>query len=245
MKSRFSIAVFLTVVIVALSQPASLSAKQQQGVDPLILTAKDFNLGYNRSSVAGEAVIFKVQIHPKLPAYTLRLVPENESKATEATEASQLIGRIEVTPGSAAEPKQVIEVKTHALPSMFVGCFTMKDINFDGYLDLGVLDEFGAKWGSYRWWMFEPKSGRFAITALTKELLKVRGNMELEEAKRKIRNQNFVGTCPQNETYKISGSQLILTEKTERHCEQDTVTVRLWKRMKGTMRLVKTWEEKP
>ena len=55
-------------------------------------------------------------------------------------------------------------------PLDFGASFHAEDINFDGYLDFSVLTEFGAKWGSRSYWVYDPASGLFVQNALTREL---------------------------------------------------------------------------
>lgn len=63
-----------------------------------------------------------------------------------------------------------------------------KDINFDGYLDIGVLVEYGAKWGSESFWVFDPPTGRFIKNGLTRQLRAMKPNgYEFDSQKHEIR----------------------------------------------------------
>lgn len=66
--------------------------------------------------------------------------------------------------------------------------FHAQDINFDGYLDIGVLVEYGGKWGSESWWVFDPTAGKFVQNELTRQLRELKANAyEVDPLKREIR----------------------------------------------------------
>jgi hypothetical protein len=63
-----------------------------------------------------------------------------------------------------------------------------EDINFDGYPDIGVLVEYGAKWGSESFWVFDPTAGRFIENDLTRQLRELKPNgYEFDARKYEIR----------------------------------------------------------
>lgn len=44
-------------------------------------------------------------------------------------------------------------------PMNVASTFHSQDVNFDGYLDVAVPAEFGAKWVNESWWVVDPASG--------------------------------------------------------------------------------------
>jgi hypothetical protein len=63
-----------------------------------------------------------------------------------------------------------------------------QDINFDGFLDIGVLVEYGAKWGSESFWVFDPAAGKFIENDLTRQLRELKPNRyEFDAGKQEIR----------------------------------------------------------
>jgi hypothetical protein len=53
------------------------------------------------------------------------------------------------------------DVAIKSVAEEFVSHFELEDLNFDGYLDLKGVREFGAKWGRYCVWLFDPTNHRF------------------------------------------------------------------------------------
>jgi hypothetical protein len=78
-------------------------------------------------------------------------------------------GDIEVADCQDGNPLQLISIMAWQ-PINFAATFNAHDINFDGYLDISVLTEFAAKWGSRSYWVYDPVSGLFVQNELTREL---------------------------------------------------------------------------
>jgi hypothetical protein len=122
-------------------------------------------------------------------------------------------GTIEVNREGRRRPPQVIEVYTHANGG--IDSFSTLDVNFDGYLDLRVMDDFGGKWQSYRYWVFDPARGRFVKDALARDLEQLTSaQMEVDAKARRIHLQNFHGHCfPVRRDYVVRGGRLRLIEE--------------------------------
>ncbi len=155
-------------------------------------------------------VIVNVQVNQSLPPYKLRLVP-NPRAGDFPPGPKRLVGWIRVYRDEV--PVQTIAVRTH-------GWFDpgAEDVNFDGYKDIFVLDEHGAKWGRRKYWLFDPASGRFNETPLARQLSDLAPNgIVFDFQAKEIRTDDFHGHCfPCNRTYKTSGDHLFMAEAKER-----------------------------
>src|SRR5215472_17122881 len=133
---------------------------QTQNTGQKILTADDFK---DRMMIRGaelEEETFWLLVNKKLPPYKFRLIPDAAVKDNSgANNHPHRVGRIEISTEKSPTPIQTIEVSTRAGASNFRNSFTVIDVNLDGYLDIAVLDEFGAKWGRQNYWLFDKRSG--------------------------------------------------------------------------------------
>jgi hypothetical protein len=142
-------------------------------------------------------------------------------------------GDIEVAHCQDGKPLQVLRV-TAEQPINFGATFHAEDINFDGYLDFSVLTEFGAKWGSRSYWVYDPASRLFVQNALTRELSEncfaaAHGEcygayyIDFDPKKREIRTHHFgignTGCGAGADRYRVENNSLILV-----HIEEITKT---------------------
>src|SRR5262249_21143732 len=104
-----------------------------------ILTDKDFDFGWNEAVSDQDTPTFKLEINPNLPPVTVQLVRDTSAKAEELSTYQHSVGKIEIFPGNGSA-SQEIDVKAHTYSSVFIKGFLAMDINFDGYLDIAVLD---------------------------------------------------------------------------------------------------------
>lgn len=157
------------------------------------LTPKDFLGGSGRSGQRPKETddTFTVLINPELPLYTFHV---RSFATTTNTQGSIEIFRGEDT----AKPIQTILLDPNMrFRDMVPVFFTVQDITFDEYADIGVPIDGGAKWSSYQYWVFNPKTGTFITTEASKDLEKI--------------GFNFISFDPQNRqiiTDNLSGSGL-------------------------------------
>ena len=90
--------------------------------------------------------LFLLRISEKLTPYRFHLIP-NPTEDVRGNGRPN-IGRIEISRGSARSILQTIEVQSYADASWSTQSFRAEDINFDGYLDISVLDDHGAICGA-------------------------------------------------------------------------------------------------
>src|SRR5262249_36002207 len=107
-----------------------------------------------------------ITINRHLPPYQLRLVPGNAPFTGDVAR----VGQIVVSRQGDAEPIQTLDILSACDPGFVLEFFRVEDINFDGYLDIAAPIAYGAKWASFNYWIFDPASGKFVTTALTKQL---------------------------------------------------------------------------
>jgi hypothetical protein len=104
-----------------------------------------------------------------LPGYTLRI------------SASRRLGRIEVNDASGSQVQTLscwllrgVDNPTGpqlaAIRQQFVVNSAAEDLDFDGYPDLKAPREFGAKWGRYCVWLFDPGSRQFVKNDLAEQM---------------------------------------------------------------------------
>jgi len=176
-----------------------------------VLTGEDFLKGrVDRGS--GNEVTFRVMIHPGMPPFKIRIIP-NPAAAGVSGNSPQNAGRIEISKEGSATIDQTIDVRSFGDASMLLKYFTMEDVNFDGYLDIGTLYEFGAKWGAYQFLVYDAPSGRFIRNGLTKQLGAIKANERKLDPEHKEIHFSYllVGEGRIGETYDVRKGGLILT----------------------------------
>jgi hypothetical protein len=92
-----------------------------------------------------------------------------------------------------------------AVRRQFVLNFRSEDLNFDGYSDLQGPREFGAKWGRYCVWLFDPASHSF-ITDDLAEQMEMLYNLEADPQQRLIIAYSIGPTNPQMDEYRIENA---------------------------------------
>jgi len=104
-------------------------------------------------NAAGLQVVNKdlrVQVNAEGLEFHLRLDPDRGWKPVDGNGSSagtvlRRVGWIQVFDCGTGALLQSLEAESSGDPEMFLRFFEVKDVNFDGYLDIGVLREFGAK----------------------------------------------------------------------------------------------------
>lgn len=98
---------------------------------------------------------FTFKIHPGFPTYRFHLVGNRESNT---------IDRIEVSKGNDTTIIQVLKDFEMEPPYRGARYFQREDINFDGYVDIKLMNWWGATGNSgYNYWLFDPRKGRFVF----------------------------------------------------------------------------------
>jgi hypothetical protein len=235
---RFALLILIIACgCVALSATAPLVSRRQ-GLVEKVLTARDFDKWRDRSPSL-EPVSFLISISPKLRPYRFHLIPDKADTPVDGR--THHVGRIDISSGELGGIVQTIEVDSTRNASDFIRFFTAQDFNFDGCLDFGLLKDFGAKWGSYSCYLFDPKSGRFVTNALTDELGKISANeMRADPASRLIRCDYLTFEGIISEAYKVEHTHLVLADQKERRKDRkgrfEVVTKRL---VNGKMKIVR------
>ena len=192
-----------------------LQPKRPQQDAIKILRAQDFADPRLERGSGLEPVEFAIEISPRLGPYLFRLFPDSD---TRWSETPRLVGKIEISRISDARVLQTLDVNAVGDVSWFTRTFCAEDINFDGYLDIKVLSDHGAKWGSYQYWVFDPISGKFITSELTRELGEIKANTYIWSSESRTLHVGFL-TLDQariSETYRIDSAGLTLIEIEDR-----------------------------
>jgi hypothetical protein len=190
-------------------------SKRPQESATRILRTEDFaDPGLQRGSGI-EPVEFAVEISPRLAPHLFRLIPGTD---TRWSENPRLVGRIEISRIGDDRVLQTIDVIAVEDVSDFTRTFCARDINFDGYLDIMVLSEHGAKWGSYQYWLFDPISGKFITSELTRQLGEIKANTYVWSSESRTLHVGFLNLDQARigETYRIEDAGLKLIEIEDR-----------------------------
>ncbi len=99
----------------------------------------------------------------------------------------------------------------------YASSFHAQDINFDGYLDFAVLAEFGGKWGSEWWWVYDPTAGRFVQNELTRDLRGLKAaEYHIDPKKQEIMTRYLTETWGCGSTgdrYRVANNRLMIVHK--------------------------------
>lgn len=177
-----------------------------------IYTQADFDGKGRNGEVHRAKNILHVEINPSLSPFTFLI--------NSFTQNSR--GQILVFHNSVPEPIQIINLED---PDLFLGDrihenFNATDINFDGYVDIGILAEGGSRWGAYQYWVFDKKTNTFVENNFTQSFRELNFNQIIfDEAKKQITTNNFCGTliCDKD-SYQVTNDRLDLIES--HHQEQ-------------------------
>jgi len=185
-----------------------------------ILTAEDFEEFRMIEGPQMDEETFWLKISDKLPPYQFRIIPlAPEKPRPEGAFSEHPVGRIEISTGSPLRLVQTIQVDTLFDASELRHGFQAMDINFDGYTDIAVVDEGGAKWVRQKFWLFDQKTGRFITNSLTDDLHRLSDNgLDLDENNKEITAKQLTVTPGiQSRIYRIKNGHLELVgwEETE------------------------------
>jgi len=137
------------------------------------------------------------------PGYTLRV------------SASGNLGRIEVDDASGSHVQILLcsllrnelgptALELAGMDEQFVVNFAIEDLNFDGYPDLKAPREFGAKWGRYCVWLFDPTNRRFMNDGLA-EQMELLYNLEADAEHERVLAYTIGPVNPMRDEYRIEG----------------------------------------
>jgi hypothetical protein len=99
---------------------------------------------------------FRLMVKPGGPGFRITVRSRPISNFNDLVHA----GDVEVARCQDGRLLQLLPIMA-SQPINFAATFRASDINFDGYLDFSVLQQFSAKSGSQQWWIYEPATGRF------------------------------------------------------------------------------------
>ena len=149
---------------------------------------------------------FRLSVKPGGPAFRITVRSRSIGYSNNLVHA----GDIEVSRCQDGRVLQLLPIMA-SQPINFAATFGASDINFDGYLDFSVLGEFGAKFGSQLWWIYEPATGSFVQNELTRELGELRTNgYQIDPKKHEITAESLMAGCPSLVTrYRVVDNHLI------------------------------------
>jgi hypothetical protein len=229
-------------IVIATSLPSlSQSIKQtnlKQGPSQKPLAAEDFLKNQIDRGSGREEITFLITINEKLQPYRFHLIPDLGADVRD--KGRHQIGRIEISKGSSHSILQVIEVQSYADATWLTKSFRAEDINFDGYLDIAVLDDHAAKWGSLNYWLFDNRTRRFIVNSLAKELKGIKFNEKhLHQKAKEIHVSNLVAGCADDKrVYKIERAHLILVRAEEHEARDVSCKVTTRERINGKMEVI-------
>jgi hypothetical protein len=212
---RYAIFCLLIAAGVATS-PAAAQTGKAAGCNGLPLFGSNDSLNTADLQVANKDL--RIQVNTEGFALRLRLEPEPgwkpvASDGSTSDAVLRRVGWIRVFTCDSGVSLQSLEVESSTDPGMFLRFFEVKDVNFDGSLDIGVLREFGAKWGAQTWWVWDPGSRRFVSNEFTKALEQVKSNgLVLDTAQHNIISGHLTdstGCGPTKDIYHVEGQRLV------------------------------------
>jgi hypothetical protein len=159
------------------------------------------------------------------------------------TSAVQRVGWIRVFSCETGAWVQSLEIESSSSPEQFLRWFEARGVNFDGYLDIAVVREFGAKWGRQTWWVFSPALGKFVSDEFTKALGQVSANgLVLDAARRDIiagHLTSLTGCGATRDIYHVEQGRLVPIHKEDISLRPDGCTLTARDRVNGQMQVTK------
>jgi hypothetical protein len=230
---------------------ASVAAQTTPGVSEHCAGLPSFGPqdSLNTADLQLENKDLRVQVSAGAPELHLRLEPDRGWKSRAGV--VQHVGRIRIFSCKTRALVQSLDAESSSSPELFLRWFEVRDVNFDDYLDIAVVREFGAKWGSQTWWVFSPASGRFISNDFTQALGQVTANgLELDAARHNIiapHLTNLTGCGGTKDIYHVEQSRrLVMIHKEDIGIRPDggcTLTAR--DRVNGQMQVTKVQQFPP
>lgn len=211
----------MTDIRPALQQPPlTAETKDRPSKDASLLREEDFaNLGQSDRKPNPLEDTFHVLIHKAIPAYTFHVISFNTATNTQ--------GRIEISRDGdlSTKPRQVIPLDPNMrFYDMIPVFFNVQDVNFDGFADIGVPHEGGAKWSSYTYWIFNQKTGNFITTPLSKDLANIGFNfISFDKQKKQLTTDNLAGVGSLRSLYQFRNGRIqeLKSERLENIVQHD------------------------
>jgi len=157
----------------------------------------------------------RVRVSAKGPEVHVRLEPAADQEPP--PNAVHRVGWLRVFSCESGALLQSLEVRSWFTPTRFLESFEVKDVNFDGFLDMSVIQDGGAKWVRQTWWMFAPAPGKFVLNEFSKQLGEVSHNgLDLDSAHQDITARHLTdltGCGPTKDVYHVEQGRLVLIHK--------------------------------
>jgi hypothetical protein len=150
-----------------------------------------------------------VSVGPKLPSYRFHFVWDEDPNY-------KVVKAVQIFTGDSKEPVQVLDDCGMSDPPDDPGAaeswFKTEDLNFDGYLDLALVNWMGGTGNvGYCVWLFDPKTGKYVSNPQFSELL---GNHKTDPVARTITtSSNGSAVTGSSQTYIVRDNKLILTSE--------------------------------
>jgi hypothetical protein len=163
------------------------------------------------------------ELHPGDPPRSVRLVLDADAEGNVRQAA------VEVTTPATTGAKRVVALGPLAVgESIALASFELVDIDFDGYLDLRVARERGAKWVMHNTLVYDAKSDNFVVSELARQLSQL-SNVTVDPKTKHLTREDIGPSEPKYVSYQVVGGKLRLL----REC---TVTMLLGAVSGGTLR---------
>jgi hypothetical protein len=189
---------FFTVLILSIILIFSINHQALAGQKPITVQIAD-------------PVEFYAVINPELPLYHFRFLPNPKDNYVGE---SQYVGRVEIDGPNNIQ--QSIDVFAHAAAFDFINHYYICDINFDGYTDLGVVESISAKFATYNFLIFDPRSGQFITNHLTQELNQIAiYDLVIDPDTQEIYADTLDVCCPARYIYKVIDNHVVMTAAIE------------------------------
>ncbi|MEP6849237.1 MAG: hypothetical protein ABI999_10305 [Acidobacteriota bacterium] len=218
-----------------------------QGSGETVFTAKEFANREVGNAPGTAEQTFWIRINKDLPPYKFRLIPDATLHDFPGTEKPHRVGRIEISTGTPLRLVQTIQVTTRTSSDLLGRFFTVSDINMDGFADIAVTDDWGAKWSRQRYWLFDKNRGRFITNTLTNDIFRFMHNgIDLHPESGEI-NVNYMPILGVGglikETYKIRREHLVFVKLEELKNTKKGPRIFVKKKVNGKLRTVAIKED--
>jgi hypothetical protein len=153
-----------------------------------------------------------LQVHPGLQPLEIRILPGPPSEDT--GRETHRIGQVEIVRRGESKPFQTLVITGNGIPRQLASFSRFEDVNFDGYADLLLGHDGGAKWVGYQIYFYDPASGSFVQNELSREMSeRLAGQtLELHRTAGEIELTHLPFGCQNgfvaSETFVLQGSRL-------------------------------------
>jgi hypothetical protein len=175
--AKCRLAVFLMAAVPVLAASQLSQAKGQEAGPPVRQRIGRLDTPLNTDCVVedlSEGATFRFEIAPKLPLFTFKIIPDVQDDQNGVPQSTVL--GIDVFKGDSAQPMQSLAgcnfSEMEPPPRGSSEWFHTDDINFDGYLDLYLLTDWGATGNRHGCiWLYNSATEKFehskALSALS------------------------------------------------------------------------------